>query len=279
MLCCVVLYSITSHRTAPHRTASHPHSPPHNLPSPAPRAVAVETRRPCVEPHVVTVMSLPSCRRRRLLRWQAAAVALSSRPDLQSPWPPDGQAAWSACLSVCLSVCLSLPLAPIVMAVASVCVRVCVCVYRVAVVSRWRGLCRHHTTHCPSASQPATRLTWRQEGCVTREALACSTALVCCEARRLVVNSCCPTPCLTSPPPRLASPRVSPGAVCLLSQSPRLPRYLLPAPCSLAPCPPPTARAVRCPLALTSLARPREPLPKGGPRRAYAAKSTATPES
>lgn len=46
--------------------------------------------------------------------------------------------------------------------------------YHVAVVSRWRGLRKHKPTEtCPPPfppAQTATRLTWRQEGCVTRVA-------------------------------------------------------------------------------------------------------------
>lgn len=102
-------------------------------------------------------------------------------------------------------------------------------------------------------SQPATRLTWRQEGCVTRVALASPGAAgqgtLLHTARRprrqRPPTACCPSP--RPAPPRLASPRVSPGAMVWCSPN-------LSAPC-----------AVRCPLAVTSLARPDEPLRKGAP--------------
>lgn len=140
--------------------------------------------------------------------------------------------------------------------------------YHVAVMSLWRGLCKHKSTRPPfSPSQPATRLTWRQEGFVTRVALVqlnrCGRPAA--GAARHAASSSTPTLqsvylyvlilILALPPPRLASPRVSPGAMVLA-----LPIYLFP-----AHRPPPAPSSVVCPLALTSLACPEEPLRKGAP--------------
>lgn len=88
---------------------------------------------------------------------------------------------------------------------------------------------------------------------------------------------------------RRAAPSSTPtvlGVYVLLLALPRpaSPRLVFPlapwcSPNLSAPCPPPTIRAVVCPLALTSLACPDESFPRRGPAGPMPAKSTATPES